>query len=163
MKKLYLIRHAKSSWDNPSLSDFARPLNPRGKRDAPLMANILNKKEIRPDKIVSSPAKRALSTAEVFALELDYPLNEIQKEEKIYHGSVNDLSECINSFEKSWKTVFLFGHNPGLTYFAEYLCGEHFGNIPTTGIVALEFHVDSWQEVSRNSGRNFFYDYPKKH
>lgn len=163
MKKLYLIRHAKSSWEDPSLSDFARPLNSRGLKDAPLMAGLLKRKEILPDKIISSPAKRALSTAKIIAEELHFPLKDILKEESIYQGGINELTELVCKLDNQWTTVFVFGHNPGLSYLAEYLSGEHYGNIPTCGITAIEFNVDQWQEVSRSSGTNIFYEYPKKH
>ena len=160
---MYLIRHAKSSWDNPSLNDFARPLNKRGSNDAPFMGEILLNIKIFPDQIISSSAKRAISTARLIASKIKYDLIDIIEDKKIYHADVNDLLAVINSFKKEWNNVFLFGHNPGLTYLAEYLTDEHYGNIPTTGIVGIQFEIDDWNSVSKNSGTSIFYDYPKSH
>lgn len=163
MKTLYLIRHAKSSWDNPSLSDFARPLNKRGKNDAPFMGAVLMSKNIVPDQIISSSANRAISTARAIAEKVNFNTNDIIEDEKIYHADIIELLKVINALNNEWNTVFLFGHNPGFTYLAEYLSGEHYGSIPTTGIAGFQFEIEDWNAVSKNSGVNIFFDYPKNH
>lgn len=162
MKKLFLIRHAKSDWGNPGLKDFDRPLNERGNKNAPFMGKLLKKERIYPDFIISSPAKRAITTARKIAKEIDYPKNKIVEEPKIYEANVKTLLQIVNSIEDENETVFLFGHNPGFTDFLNYLTEANIPNIPTCGIAQIEFENDSWKEVSRETGvmKNFYY--PKK-
>lgn len=163
MKKLFLIRHAKSSWDEEGLTDFERPLNKRGKRDAPFMASLLNKEKIKPDLIISSPANRAISTAQIFAEELDYPSEKILIEKIIYLSGIKQLEEIVQSIPDSNKTVLIFGHNPSLTYYANHLGNKFIDNIPTCGIVGLEPGDKSWREVERGICKTFFFEYPKKY
>jgi phosphohistidine phosphatase len=162
MKTLFLIRHAKSSQAEPGMKDFDRPLNDRGKKDAPLMGKILHQKKIKPDLLISSPAKRALSTAQKIAKEIDYPKAKIKKEAKIYEASVKTLLHIVNEIEDKNKNVFLFGHNPGFTDFLNYLTGDVIENIPTCGIAEIKFDADSWSEISRDTGKLVYFDSPKK-
>jgi phosphohistidine phosphatase len=162
MKRLFLVRHAKSSWDNPSLDDIDRPLNNRGKRNAPEMGIRLRKQGIIPDLLISSPAKRALTTAKRIAEEIGYPKKEIQIDDRLYHGSSNSMLSIIHSQKDKINSLMLFGHNPGFTDFANSLCGINIYNIPTAGIVAVDFGIDNWSEVDYKSGELVFFDYPKK-
>lgn len=163
MKTLYLIRHAKSSWDDPALKDFNRPLNTRGKRDAPKMGKRLKKLKILPDLIVSSPAKRAAKTAIHIAKEIDYPVERISFIEGLYHASSMDLLRIVQNTPSYIKSLILFGHNPGLTDFANGLCENKVDNIVTTGVYALQFEVEDWKQVKlHKKGKLLFYDYPKK-
>ena len=111
MKKLYLVRHAKSSWKDPSLDDIDRPLNKRGKRDAPFMGKLLRKEGVKPDLIITSPAKRAFFTAKTIANEIDYSKKDIVKSNLVYLTSTNELLEVINDISQEVKTAMLFGHN----------------------------------------------------
>jgi len=163
MKQLVIIRHAKSSWEDSSLKDFDRPLNDRGFHDAPLMAKVLKADQIVPDLTVSSPAKRALTTARFIAEGLDYPKDAIEEELSIYGASVEEMLQLINRLDDQHKTVFLFGHNPTFTALAEFLGDLNIGNLPTCGIVGLRFDLSDWQSVSGGTGTEFFYDYPKRH
>jgi len=163
MKKLYIIRHAKSSWEDSDLRDQDRPLNKRGQRDAPVMAEYLSKEIDRADMLVSSPAVRALTTCKVFADHLRFPTNAITIANEIYGASVSDLMGLINQWNNEWDTVCIFGHNPTLTYLAEQLCDINIGNLPTCGIVGVEFNTDQWAAVSLGSGSQILYDYPKNH
>lgn len=163
MKYLYLIRHAKSSWDNSSLKDIDRPLNERGANDAPLMGNVLNSLNKKADKIVSSPARRAIDTATIIAETTGYPKDEILQDAKIYHSGLPELLKIICAFNDKWTKVYFVGHNPSFTHLAEVLTSEEFGNIPTSGIVEIEMDIDHWMETSRGIGTKTFYDYPKKH
>lgn len=163
MKYLYLIRHAKSSWDDHNLKDFDRPLNERGLNDAPLMGNVLRSTGIKVNKIISSPAKRAIDTAHIVAEKVAYPPGEILEDPNIYHSGLPELMKMICGFNEKWESVFFIGHNPGFTQLAEVLTSENFGNIPTCGIVGIELPIDRWMETSRGIGVNIFYDYPKKH
>ena len=162
MKEITFVRHAKSSWDDPSLDALDRPLNNRGKRNAPEMGIRLRKQGIIPDLLISSPAKRAHTTAKSIAEEIGYPKKKIVIDDRLYHGSSNSMISIIQSQGKKINSVMLFGHNPGFTDFANMLCGINIYNIPTAGIVAIDFNIDKWSEVNYNSGELVFFDYPKK-
>lgn len=163
MKRLVLVRHAKSSWKDTSLSDFERPLNKRGKHDAPMMAKILHDNTISIELILTSPAKRAATTARFFLAEFGPQNVNIDFDDKIYEASTSDLIQIINNIDQNYKSAMLVGHNPGFTFLAEKLSGEYLGNIPTCGIAQIEFSVDEWKHISFNSGTLTHYDYPKKH
>ncbi|WP_026897994.1 SixA phosphatase family protein [Daejeonella oryzae] len=161
MKQLLLIRHAKSDWNDPSQKDFDRPLNDRGHRNAPEMAHRLVKKSIIPQHIVTSPAMRAKTTANYFAEAFKIKPSGIQKEPAIYEASAESLLKVINSLDNTFDLVALFGHNPGLTTFAENLCEADIFNIPTCGMVLIEFPFDNWEMVSKGTGKMIFFDFPK--
>ncbi len=163
MKKLYLARHAKSSWDYPELNDFERPLNKRGNRDAPLMGKILKEMDFNPDLILSSPALRAYSTARIIAEEIDYPLEKIETSEMLYEYGTKEAINLIQSVNDGVSSLIIFGHNPTLTQLNNYFCNNHIGNIPTCGISAIEFNVDSWRKIEHESGSHLFFEFPKKH
>lgn len=163
MKKLYLIRHAKSCWDNPHLSDFDRPLNNRGKHDAPLMGKILKRMKIKPDVIYSSGANRAISTALIIAKELDYDEDRIIVENNIYESSIMDLIEIIHEIPDEIKTAFIVGHNPGINLLSDYISDKEIDNIPTCGIVGIEFDIKDWREVQQKTGKQILFEYPKKY
>lgn len=162
MKYLYLIRHAKSSWDNPSQSDFERTLNERGFNDAPQMAMLLKSKNVIPDLILSSPATRALTTAEIFAQHLNYSLEEIKTDENIYEASTRNLTEVVSEIDNGFGTVFLFGHNPGISNFANFLSSKMVEDFSTCTIAGLELNIDSWSKLERHCGKLILFEYPKK-
>ncbi len=163
MKTLYIVRHAKSSWKNIDLPDIDRPLNKRGRRDAPFMGKILKKEGVMPDLIISSPARRACKTAKVIAQNLNYPKSKIQKDDAIYEATPGELIKLINSIPDEYIVVMLVGHNPGLTQLSNLLTGKYIENIPTTGIVEIEFNASSWNEITVNSGKLKSFEYPKKY
>lgn len=163
MKRLFLIRHAKSSWDDSGLTDYERPLNKRGERDAPFMAQILKKEKIFPDAVYSSPAVRAITTAEIFAGEIGFDFKKIITENSIYDSGIRELEAIVQSIPASYKTVFIFGHNPAFTYYANHLGNKLVTNIPTCGIVGIEINVESWKNVERGKGKTFFFEFPKKY
>jgi phosphohistidine phosphatase len=163
MKKLYLIRHAKSSWKERNLRDFDRPLNKRGNRDAPYMGNLLRQKGVSPSLIISSPAKRAITTANKIANEIGYNYESIIKNENIYEASAGEIIDIINSIEDEHETAMLFGHNPGFTMVANYLSNQRIDNIPTCGIAYIEFPFDSWSSVEVGTGKLIEFEYPKKY
>lgn len=162
MKTLYLVRHAKSSWKYPELTDFDRPLNKRGKRDAPEMGRRLKDRDIMPDLMLSSPANRALTTCREIARQIDFPKGSIQTDHGIYHAGTRTLLDITRKTPDSIESLMMFGHNPGFTDFANQLAGTDIFNIPTCGIFACSFDVDHWQDVAEGKGRMVFYDYPKK-
>jgi len=159
-KRLLLIRHAKSDWGNSDLRDFDRPLNKRGKTNAPEMAERLVKQQIIPDQIVSSPALRAITTAKVFASAWQTSPDQIKKEANIYEANVKTLLAIVNNFDNKHNQIALFGHNPGLTDLVNYLAA-HLDNIPTCGVILLEFPFDDWQMISADTGKVLMFDYPK--
>ncbi len=163
MKTLYIIRHAKSSWDDLDQSDFDRPLNERGKRDAPRMGKRLKEKEIHPDLIISSPAKRAWSTSKRIAEILKYLEKNIKTEKDLYHADEETILESLRKVNDNHNVVMLIGHNPGLTDFVNTLSGDetNIDNIPTCGIIAFELKIDSWKKITWGIGRLLFFDYPK--
>lgn len=161
MKTLYLIRHAKSDWNNPALNDFDRPLNDRGKRDAPRMGKWLKKNNEIPDLIIASPAKRAKKTAEKIADEIEYPIKNIVWEKQLYETEVPAWLKIVCGIDNVYKNVFLVAHNDTLTRFANYLCDARIENVPTCGIVKISFPTTSWNEISVHSGDFQWFQFPK--
>lgn len=160
-KELYIIRHAKSDWSF-ELRDFDRPLSLRGFGDAPIMAERL--KSITPHihRLISSPAKRAITTAQIFAEVLGIPIKDIHLKDQIYEASAHDLLDVINQVDESVSTAAIFGHNPGVTVLANYLSDSNIYNIPTCGIVRLRFpDVNSWASISRGTAEVISFSYPK--
>jgi phosphohistidine phosphatase len=164
MKTLYLIRHAKSSWDDLDLTDIERPLNERGKKDAPRMGKRLKEKNVFPDLILSSPAKRAFETCKVFAKTLGFSEEKIKTDKRLYHASEDQILKVVQEIEDlndQEEVVMIFGHNPGLTEFANSLLNETIDNIPTCGVVASKIRVKYWKETTFGSGEMKFFDFPK--
>ena len=162
MKLLLAMRHAKSSWDEPNLDDFDRPLNSRGERDAPKMGKRIAKKGIHVDHICSSPANRAISTAKLMAEAIDYPLKKIQKEQALYHAGEDSILKIISSLPDTAERVLLVGHNPGLTDFVNNFPGTSIENIPTAGLVVIEFDIKEWKSATWKNGKVVHVDSPKK-
>jgi phosphohistidine phosphatase len=146
MKTLFLVRHAKSSRDEPALPDKDRPLNDRGKRDAPKMGERLAKRGVRPGLILSSPAKRALKTAQIIAKKLDYKLADIVVDERLYATGANELLRVIRKLGAKPKSVMLFGHNPELTELAHRLSNE-ITRLPTCAVAEFTFDAKSWSNI----------------
>lgn len=163
MKRLILMRHAKSSWDHPGLADFDRPLNKRGKRDAPLMGKLLRELHEKPDLIISSPAERAIDTVKIIAEKIGFPEKDIIQNRDIYEAGMNEILRVLESIDNIHADVLVCGHNPGLTDLCNFLSDRPIGNIPTCGIVCLEFAVDSWTDLKQESGMLVYFDYPKRH
>ena len=162
MKTLTIVRHAKSSWDNPGLSDHERPLNKRGHRDAPLMGRRIARHGIRPSLIVSSPAVRAWSTARAVARAVGYPYEFLEKEPLLYHASVDRILDVIRAQDERCNNLMLFGHNPGFTDFANFLVPGLTNNMPTAGVVCVEIDQDDWNLYEQPKTRLLVHDWPKK-
>jgi phosphohistidine phosphatase len=163
MKTLFINRHAKSSWSFENLNDFDRPLNSRGRKAAAFMAEKLKDKGESFDLILTSPANRAISTAEYFATAFNYDQALIEEAHSMYHADHGTLLTIIDNLPDAFEKVILFGHNPGFTNLANVLTGETLGNIPTCGIIKIEFDVNSWAEVTPGIGTMKFIDYPKRY
>lgn len=161
-KTLLIIRHAKSSWDAGPLTDFERPLNERGKKDAPEMAARLKKGNIKIDAFVSSPAKRAKKTAELFCAALQHPQESIQLISKLYHAEAATFFEVILSLDNSADTVAIFSHNPGITEFVNLLTDNtKIDNMPTCSIFSIKVFTNNWAEFTKAKKEFLFFDFPK--
>ena len=161
MKTLTILRHAKSSWDEPGLADFDRPLNGRGKRDAPVMGQRMKAAGIRPSLIVSSPAARAWSTAKIVAREMAYPVEFLQRERDLYHAGTERLFDVIARQDEGFNSIVIVAHNPGLTDFANKLIPGLTSNLPTAGFVSVLIDTDTWELRARKSADLIEYNYPK--
>lgn len=162
MKTILIIRHAKSDQGFPD-NDFERPLNERGKRDAPDMAGRLLGKKIRIDGFVSSPAVRAFSTATIFCKTYDGKESDILQVSSLYHAPAAVFYNVIAELPGKWDQVALFSHNPGITHFVNTLTSEvQLDNMPTCAVFAVEAGCSSWTEFKNSKKRFLFFDYPKK-
>jgi phosphohistidine phosphatase len=161
MKKLILVRHAKSSWQTAAQSDFDRPLNDRGHRDAPVMARRLKAKMPVIDAFISSPAKRAFTTAGYFADAYQLTEKQIIQVPRLYHAAPAVFGELINELDDALNTVVLFSHNPGITDFINKFTDVRIDNMPTCAIFAVEIDTAHWKEADAAGKKFLFFDYPK--
>lgn len=161
MKTLLIIRHAKSSWDNTDLNDIDRPLNDRGKRDAPVMAGRLIKAGVKIDLFVSSHAKRARQTAGIFMHEFGRKEKELVIIQQLYHAQVQDFKEVLAGIDDRFDSIALFSHNPGITAFANILSAVRLDNMPTCSIFAVTSPAQNWKEFLNGGTTFWFFDYPK--
>jgi len=161
VKTLTILRHAKSSWDEPGLADFDRPLNGRGKRDAPVMGQRMKAAGIRPSLIVSSPAARAWSTAKIVAREMAYPVEFLQRERDLYHAGTETLLDVIARQDEGFNSIVIVAHNPGLTDLANKLVPGLTSNLPTAGFVSVLIDTDTWELRGRKSADLIEFNYPK--
>ncbi len=163
MRRVYLIRHAKSSWSNPELRDFDRPLNKRGKHDASFMSGLIREKGIHPDIIITSPAKRAFATALLFAAEFNFSEEKIIQDRNLYEARVKDILKVISLADENISNMMLFGHNPGLTDTINFISESYIDNVPTSGVVSLILNRESWIELGEKSCTLEFFEYPKRY
>ncbi len=163
MKTLVIVRHAKSSWDQPVLSDHDRPLKKRGYKDAPLMGAVLADWGPPVDRVLSSSAVRALETAEIIVQEMGLPLDEIQIEEDLYHASSSEILDIIEEQEDDLDGLMLFGHNPGMTDLVNRLSDLDLSNLPTAGVVILQYEVENWGAITQVDPFQAMIDFPKNH
>ena len=161
MKTLLIVRHAKSSWDSADISDFDRPLNDRGKRDAPAMAHRVIKAGISIDRFVSSPAKRARTTAGHFIHEFGRKEKEIREIPELYHADVPVFKQVVSGLDDSDDTVAIFSHNPGITAFVNTLTEIRLDNMPTCAVFAVKNEVEHWKDFLSGGAKFLFFDYPK--
>lgn len=148
MKTIYVVRHAKSSWEDPTLSDHDRPLNKTGIRKTKIIVEYLKRNKVKPDYFKSSSALRALSTAEIIAKALDYPVEEIDVEENLYHASSETVFSELYVLPNSINSVMIFGHNPTFTYFVNGFLNQEMDNLPTSGVVSISFETDEWEKIA---------------
>jgi phosphohistidine phosphatase len=156
MKTVYLIRHAKSDWNNPELTDYERPLNKRGLTDLPIMAEKLLGLNFNPQLIVSSPAQRAMNTAELISKE-----KSILFDSSIYEASLEDLIHLINLLPEKHNEIAIVGHNPSMTYLSNYLTGNTISNMPTCSVIKIEMEIDDWNQIVEGIGTQIYFIFPK--
>jgi phosphohistidine phosphatase len=162
VKRLILLRHAKSSWSEDGLPDSERPLSGRGERDAPRMGARLHERGIRPDLVLSSPALRARSTATLVAQAIDYPADAIHLEPSLYLAAPKEILAVVAQQADRVDCLLVVGHNPGLTELTNLLLPElELTNLPTAGTVVLDCATESWAEVRTAPRQLVHYDYPK--
>lgn len=161
MKRLTLVRHAKSDWDDPALPDHERPLNARGLRDAPVMGRRFATECARPPRLVASSARRAWATACHFAEALGLVEATIVREPRIYEATPGALLALVNAFDDRDAHIVMFGHNPGFSDFARLLAPVPFNEMPTAAICDLAFDGARWRDIGPGDGRLLRYLYPK--
>ena len=161
-RQLTLLRHAKSSWEETTRKDRNRPLNERGERDAPLMGRRLRDRGARPALIITSPAVRALRTAQIIAREIAYPEEFLQREEDLYLASPDQIVAVIARQASSFRDVIVCGHNPGLTELANRLTGSGIDNVPTSGLVVIGLNLAQWSDLDGARGELLLFDYPRR-
>lgn len=162
MKRLLLLRHAKSSWNDEGALDFARTLAPRGESDAPEMGNRLRGRDMTVDLVLASPAARAKRTATLVAAALGYAEERIALAPDLYLASPAALLRTIGQQPDSAATLLVVGHNPGLTELANLLVAElNLDNLPTAGVVAIDCDTQHWASVGTAPRSLAFYDFPK--
>ncbi|MEX2468946.1 MAG: histidine phosphatase family protein [Pseudohongiellaceae bacterium] len=161
MKTLYLLRHAKSSWENPGLKDFERPLNERGTSDVPVMAERFNVRKKKVDCIIASPAQRAKTTARLFARGIHYPEDNIASNPELYFAGTGMLLKAASLADDTCESVMLVGHNPAITEFANAMAGCDIDNVPTCGLVELTLPVAHWADIELGGATLVEFDFPK--
>lgn len=160
-KRITLIRHAKSDWNHPELSDFDRPLNKRGEHDAPFMGGKLNELKIDFDLVLASPAKRAFTTANAICNEIGYNSETIDFRPDLYLAAASEMMDIIEAVDVSHQHIAIVAHNPGLTTLANVLGSQRIDNVPTCGIVMLEADIAHWSELKSGCARTIAFLYPK--
>jgi len=164
MKRLILVRHAKTEVIRYDISDYQRSLVERGINDSKLIANKLFLKSIIPDLIISSPANRAIETTLLFANILQYPVDMIEQFDDLYDGfTTQEFLALLHQFGKDKETVLVIGHNPSIEYLAFNLTEEFYHNVPTCTVIGIDFQIDEWSDIEVRTGKLAFYEYPKKY
>jgi phosphohistidine phosphatase len=162
MKTITFIRHAKSD-RSLNVTDFERPLNSRGKSDAEMMGQVLLQKNIKPDLIVSSPAKRAISTANILSEQLNMPKDKIQENPDLYFANTNTFLEIIKTQANQIDHIFLVSHNPGITDIINFISNIRLDYMPTCGIAQFIFNIEKWEKVGKLKGKLDFFEITKAH
>lgn len=161
-RRLYIIRHGKSSWDNEGLDDIDRPLNDRGIRSAKMMAERLMEKGLVPGLIYSSPANRALNTAEIMKRIWGLDASLMQIHEELYMAYVSEIREVVERAPDEAESLAIFGHNPSFTLYANNFLDDPLDNLPTAGVVVLTLESDSWRNLGRKHVKTSYVDFPKR-
>jgi phosphohistidine phosphatase len=152
MKTLLILRHAKSSWKHPELSDHDRPLNKRGKRDAPKIGHLLKEKDLVPDLIISSTAVRAEKTAKMVAKASKYKGN-VTLTDSLYAAGPDAYIDILRNLQDKYNTVLVIGHNPGVEELVNILSGEEDHIMPTCALAHVRLDIQSWSDIVQMTGK----------
>lgn len=163
LRNVCFVRHAKSSWDDLSLADVDRPLNGRGRRDAPFMANKMMELHNVPDLIVTSPAVRARTTAQIFADAADLRAPAFVVDDRLYEATVQEIVRVVQDMSDGYKSMFVFGHNPSMTVLANSFAGVDIDNVPTCGVVQSKSMVSRWSDWTPETSAFVGFYYPKQY
>ncbi len=161
VRRLGLLRHAKSSWDHPALADFERPLNKRGLRDAPRMGTLLAERGVKPAAIVSSSALRARTTAELVAGKLSIADTDLRLSKNLYHASAQTMLNVLDQLAGNDGEIILVGHNPGITELANRIADASIDNLPTAAFFYIEADIAQWSDLPDRPGRLLFFATPR--
>lgn len=161
MKTIYLIRHAKSSWENHRLSDFERPLNKRGMNDTKKIGQELNQLDFNPEKIIASTSVRTTATIQLLCEHINYNFKNVEFNSTLYHPSRENFMRILEDLPDELESVALVSHNYGISEFADYLTENFMEAMPTCAVVCIELDIDSWKEIVRGLGTTKWYIYPK--
>lgn len=162
MKTIWLVRHAKSSWQLNTLPDIDRPLNERGYRDAHEMPARALAAQPRPTLFITSPAVRTYTTALIFARHLRYPIDQVVSQANLYESSLDEYLSVLTNIDAKQTSVLLVGHNPVITALANHLTAQKIDNVPTCGVLHISLPINNWDEIARTKGSLHDFDYPKK-
>jgi phosphohistidine phosphatase len=161
MKTIYLVRHAKSSWSHPELSDEQRPLLVKGENNTKLLTDYLNSKEITIDLIISSHAIRAFETARIIAAGLKYPDKNIKIDRQIYYADTDGLYDTFYDLPEKIESVMMIGHNPSITYFVNKFIEQKIDNMPTSGLICISLSITKWNNIIKPQSKELFRFFPK--
>ncbi|MDC0177687.1 histidine phosphatase family protein [Polaribacter sp.] len=161
MKILYIVRHAKSSWEYEGIEDIDRPLKRRGIKDAHLMSKFLSKEIDRPDVFVSSSANRALHTALIFCENFEYPLSNIKIKRQLYSFSDGYLVKTVNALDDGFNSAIIFSHDHGINSFVNKFGNKPISHVTTCGVIGIQFDDKHWKNIKK--GKTFMIDFPKNH
>jgi phosphohistidine phosphatase len=161
MKTLYIVRHAKSSWEYSGIEDIDRPLKKRGIKDAHLMSKFLSKEIDRPDVFVSSSANRALHTAIIFCENFEYPLSNLQIKKQLYSFSDGYLVKTVNALDDCFNSAIIFSHDHGINTFVNKFGNKPISHVTTCGVIGIQFEDKHWKNIKK--GKTFMIEYPKNH
>lgn len=162
VRNLFLVRHAEAAEANASQRDIERDLTPKGYRDAPRVGRYLFEQQCRPEVILSSAAQRAMATAELLAEQLKFDTGKIKYMEELYQASVRSILQLVGEQKENCQQIMIIGHNPVLTYLAEYLTGQEIGSIASCGVVNIKFILDNWSEISQDTAELLTYTTPEE-
>lgn len=161
MKELLLLRHAKSSWDNANLGDIKRPLNEKGRADAPLMGEQIAKLDFVPQIIFSSTAVRTRETIALVCESAHWPIEKVRFETDLYTFDVEDVMHFIASISDKFEQVMMVGHNPAYTFLFNFLSDDSIDNLPTCGACLLRFDLEKWADLKHKKGETLWIGSPR--
>ena len=161
MKTLYIVRHAKSSWEYSGIKDIDRPLKKRGIKDAHLISKFLSKEIDRPDVFISSSANRALHTAVIFCENLEYPLSNLKIKKRLYSFSDGYLVKTVNALDDGFNSAIIFSHDHGINSFVNKFGSIPISHVSTCGVIGIKFEEKHWKNIKK--GKTFITEFPKNH